>query len=167
MSEEHFRRWVCEDVIDLRLSLVPVVTLSTVVYPFPLLARNPVYAAHPILRRFAGGGQARIEVLETLLTRAVLRPTQELRERAGRLAEVVRERAEAWGKDRGLGDRSPKVVGLHVRTYFVKAVAMSTVRLSAVPPSPSFSLFLFLIFLALVSLSLSLSLLSPASRRSS
>lgn len=133
MSEEHFRRWVCEDVVGGGLSSTSVVTLSTVVYPFPLLARNPSYAAHPILSGgssasgFAGGGQGRIEALETLLTRAVLRPTLELRERARGLVEEVRRAAKAWGTERGV--ESPvRVVGLHVRTYFVKAVAEGSVR---------------------------------------
>ena len=123
---------------------VPVVTLSTVVYPLPLLARNPTYASHPLLagsglaggeeggvgggwEGFAGGGQARIEALETLLTRSVLRPTRELRERARGLAAKVRARAEEWGRREGVARQPPRVVGLHVRTYFVKAVSRDKV----------------------------------------
>lgn len=166
MKEDDFRRWVCEDVLgDRHLASTPVVTLSTIVYPLPLLARNPAYASHPLLASagsangnnivtpqrgrnsaaadaadevgagpgavgswagFAGGGQARIEALETLLTRIVLRPTLELRKRAEELVGVVREKAAAWGEKRGL-DGPPRVVGLHVRTYFVKAVSDGTV----------------------------------------
>lgn len=136
MSEEHFRHWVCDDVLGPGKSLSPVVTLSTVVYPLPLLARNPTYASHPILAGtadggwagFAGGGQRRIEALETLLTRVVLKPTSELRERAKELVGRVREEATEWGKRRGLeSGRPPRVVGLHVRTYFVNAVSSGTV----------------------------------------
>lgn len=133
MSEDNFRRWVCEDVVGGRLSSTSVVTLSTVVYPFPLLARNPSYAAHPILSSgsaaagFVGGGQGRVEALETLVTRAVLRPTLELRERARGVVEEVRRAAKAWGVERGV-EGPVKVVGLHIRTYFVKAIAEGSVR---------------------------------------
>lgn len=140
MSEDHFKHWVCDDVLGAAHDTSPsppVVTLSTVVYPLPLLARNPTYASHPILAGtphgaragFAGGGQRRIEALETLLTRVVLRPTSELRERARELAGRVREEAAVWGRGRGLEmGQPPRVVGLHVRTYFVNAVSSGTVR---------------------------------------
>lgn len=140
MKEDDFHRWVCEDVLVPRLNSVPVVTLSTILYPLPLLARNPNYASHPLLARVgvidavgglagqgsAGGGQAKVEVLETLLTRLVLRPTEELRDRARELKATVREKAEAWGKSRGM-DRPPRVVGLHVRTYYIKAMSRAAV----------------------------------------
>ncbi|CAN0137757.1 unnamed protein product, partial [Ectocarpus fasciculatus] len=125
MSKEHFQHWVCHDVVEDRAlpgqgrgapaatAAAAVVTLSTVVYPLPLLARNPAYASHPIFQAAAaaaggsaegekqpGGtvvGQRGVEALETLLTRVVLRPTRELRERARGLADRVRERANEWG----------------------------------------------------------------------
>lgn len=139
MSEDFFQRWVCDDVLGSQMASVPVVTLSTVVYPLPLLVRNPTYASHPLLAAsapsgegggggggwegFAGGRQARIEALETLLTRIVLKPSLELRKRARDLAVEVRAGAEKWWRRKGSGGQSPKVVGLHVRTYFVKAVS--------------------------------------------
>ncbi|CAM9360521.1 unnamed protein product, partial [Laminaria digitata] len=55
MSQDLFRRWVCDDVLGPQMSSIPVVTLSTVVYPLPLLVRNPTYASHPLL---AGSGSA-------------------------------------------------------------------------------------------------------------
>lgn len=138
MSKEHFEHWVCDDVLEPGLSSIPVVTLSTVVYPLPLIVRNPQYASHPIVAGLAAGGQGsegafarsdqeRIEALETLLTRLVLRPTQEMRERTGQLARKIRGEAARWGERRGLG-RPPKVVGLHVRTYFVKAISPDKVK---------------------------------------
>lgn len=163
MSKEHFHHWTCADVLDGVAS--QVVTLSTVVYPLPLLARNPAYSSHPIfqaaatataaaayaggggagqqaetLPRPGGAGQRGIEALETLLTRSVLRPKRELRDRAMELAGRVREKAEEWGQGRGRGrggidtlaaGRVPppvRVVGIHARTYFVKAVSTDTVR---------------------------------------
>lgn len=155
MQENDFHRWVCEDVLgSAGLSTAPVVTLSTIVYPLPLLARNPAYSLHPILaasllprtpagmadnkhtvsaksvntegglhwKGFAGGRQGRIETLETLLTRVILRPTEELRHRAGKMVETVREKAAAWGREKGM-KHPPRVVGLHLRTYFVNAVS--------------------------------------------
>lgn len=144
MKEGDFHRWVCEDVLGSRLSSSRVVTLSTVVYPLPLLARNPTYASHPLLagsdaagdgggvkrEGFSSGKQARIEVLETLLTRMVLRPTGELRKRASDLATLVRSKAAAWGASQGM-DRPPRVVGLHIRTYFVEAISQGSVSLTA------------------------------------
>ncbi|CBN75989.1 hypothetical protein Esi_0264_0021 [Ectocarpus siliculosus] len=146
MSKEHFEHWVCHDVVEGRGSpgqggspAGAVVTLSTVVYPLPLLARNPAYASHPIFQAAAAGGGAEgqknpggtvvgqrgVEALETLLTRVVLRPTRELRERARGLADRVRERANEWGGGGG-GGRPVRIVGLHVRTYFVKAISTAT-----------------------------------------
>lgn len=158
MVEDDFRSWVCDDVLGSeQLSTAPVITLSTVVYPLPLLARNPTYASHAILAAgtvpniwpaglerhhgpvvgdskveqlqwegFAGGRQRRIEALETLLTRAVLRPTAELRARAKDMHELVRAKAATWGKKRGMKE-PPRVVGLHLRTYFIKAVSSGAV----------------------------------------
>lgn len=160
MYEDSFRTWVCDDVLaSTQLSTALVITLSTVVYPLPLLARNPTYASHAILAAgtvanlrsanvakhpdtvvgdskaeqlewegFAGGGQRRIEALETLLTRAVLRPTAELRARAKDLHDLVRAKADAWGKMRGI-KAPPRVVGLHLRTYFITAVSSAAVSL--------------------------------------
>lgn len=134
----------------------------------PLLARNPAYASHPIFLAAAaaaaaaaddpppagggegageqagtlptprGAGQRGIEALETLLTRIVLRPKRELRDRATELAGRVREKAAEWGRGRGGGVRENlvvrgvsqppvRVVGIHARTYFVKAVSTGTV----------------------------------------
>lgn len=143
MSKNHFHRWTCDDVLE--GVVARVVTLSTVVYPLPLLARNPMYASHPIFlaaaaatdggRGGAGGaGQRGVEALETLLTRIVLRPKRELRDRAMELAGRVREMAEEWGRERGRNDPvvggvppPVRVVGIHARTYFMKAVSTNTV----------------------------------------
>lgn len=163
MSKEHFQHWVCDDVIENPTGAVAgastpqVVTLSTVVYPLPLLARNPAYSGHPIflaaaaaaaggreqegalLQQPAGGaagmvvGQRGVEALETILTRVVLRPTRELRERAMELVGRVRGRAEEWGRRRdrngvvGVPPPAVRVVGIHARTYFMKAVSTGTV----------------------------------------
>lgn len=173
MSEALFQRWVCDDVVE-GVGSEQVVTLSTVVYPLPLLARNPRYASHPIMRAFAarapapapgatgggssgsgqetgpggahlaaedrggaglGPGQRGVEALETLLTRVVLKPKRELRERAMAVAGRVREKAREWGRrresraaGRGLPPPPVRVVGIHARTYFIKAVSTDTVR---------------------------------------
>lgn len=135
MQEAHFQRWVCDDILGPAKSM-PVITLSTVVYPLPLIVRNPTYEGHPIfsgasqsLGLFAGGGQAKIEALETLLTRIVLKPTSELRERAREVAVRVKEKAAEWAKKRGQEEgRPPRIVGLHIRTYFVKAVSSNEAR---------------------------------------
>eukprot|EP00903_Cladosiphon_okamuranus_P016562 g15279.t1 len=145
MSKNHFHRWTCDDVLE--GVVAQVVTLSTVVYPLPLLARNPTYASHPIFLAAAtaahggggagpgGAGQRGIEALETLLTRVVLRPKRELRERAMELAGRVREKADEWVRERGRDDpvtggvpRPVRVVGIHARTYFVKAVSTDTLE---------------------------------------
>lgn len=164
MSKEHFQHWVCDDVMKNPAGgSATVVTLSTVVYPLPLLARNLEYSGHPIFlaAAAAGGGesvpssgsgggregtrlqpagvsevvmgQRGVEALETILTRIILRPTRELRERAMELAGRVRERAEEWGRrpDRkgvaGVPPPPVRVVGIHARTYFMKAVSGGTV----------------------------------------
>lgn len=171
MSKDHFQRWVCEDVVKQASSLsgapASVITLSTVVYPLPLLARNPCYASHPLVLAATAGvagegapqsgcaeegqvggpvdkerglaGQRDLEALETLLTRIVLRPKRDLRERARKLTGIVRETAEkwatagrdgqGWGGQGGSAEQRPpvRVVGLHVRTHFVRAVSTDTV----------------------------------------
>lgn len=173
MREGDFSRWVCEDVLGSEeLSAAPIITLSTVVYPLPLLARNPTYASHAtfaagyipespwplyqplgeehqddsIVRGgggggdsvktqelmqwegFAGGRQGRIEAFETLLTRMVLRPTVEMRDRARALEQSVRDKAAAWGEKRGM-KTPPRVVGLHLRTYYVNAISPGSVSM--------------------------------------
>lgn len=177
MREDDFRRWVCEDVLrSEELSAAPIITLSTVVYPLPLLARNPTYASHaifaagfipestwplyqplgeehqddPVVREvggggagvetkelmqwkgFAGGKQSRIEAFETLLTRMVLRPTVEMRDRARVMEQLVRDRAAAWGEKRGM-KTPPRVVGLHLRTYYVNAISPGSVSMTRKP----------------------------------
>lgn len=147
MSKKHFHRWTCDDVLE--GVAAQVVTLSTVVYPLPLLARNPTYASHPIFLAAAGGGagqqegtlpkpggigQRGVEALETLLTRVVLRPKQELRDRAMEVVGRVKEKAEEWGRghpreNQVVGGAPPpvRIVGIHARTYFMKAVSTDTV----------------------------------------
>lgn len=157
MSKKHFHHWTCDDVLE--GVAAHAVTLSTVVYPLPLLARNPAYASHPIFLAAAsaaaaapglggageqaetlpqpgGAGQRGIEALETLLTRVVLRPKQELRDRAMELVGRVRDKAREWGRGRGRGIQKTaaegaqppvRIVGIHARTYFMKAVSTDTV----------------------------------------
>lgn len=162
MKEEDFQNWLCSDVLGTaELRSAPVATLSTVIYPLPLLARNPTYASKRLLSgllhrtdaadiaegglspSFADRGQAKIEVLETLLTRVVLKPSEELIGRARQLERTVRSRAAEWFTRRGFA-KAPRIAGLHVRTYYIHALSnqkvcdeslYTTKRFSQVPNS--------------------------------
>ncbi|CAM9946154.1 unnamed protein product, partial [Discosporangium mesarthrocarpum] len=132
MTPASFGLWACDDLT--KGAEDGVVTLHTILYPLPLLVRNPAYASHPLLagalgggrgRGFVGGvngGQGRVEALEVLLVRGILWPREFLREEAAQVERRVRAEAEEWGRQQGLA-QPPRVVGLHIRSFYVKAMS--------------------------------------------